>query len=236
MSELLLSFKRDGETWDGSIAIDAATPAAFAGLSFKRLIASVSDALHAAGEPLPKVLLQRTDHEGLLPYVLDEATVRLIHDDPVAAFTAMSTRYDSPGNVLARMHAQPQKPRLLTVGHDVLANAFGDYLYTRVRKHELECPGCGFWGMYATPGLLADKDRAGDVFKTIFVCRKKCLNRFPVTCTDTWAYVSTAYLLDETNLAGFFFPRGWNEGKPWVSRERLTAMFDAYKAEKESAS
>lgn len=37
-------------------------------------------------------------------------------------------------------------------------------------------------------------------------------------------------------MAMFYFPRAWNGGRPWVTRERLQQLFNQYKEEKEHAS
>ena len=70
------------------------------------------------------------------------------------------------------------------------------------------------------------------MFKTVFDCKKKCRNRFVVTCMTTWGYVHIEDLL-KTTLNAFYFPRAWNEGRPWVSRETLNTLYNQYKTEKE---
>jgi predicted RNA-binding Zn-ribbon protein involved in translation (DUF1610 family) len=127
----------------------------------------------------------------------------------------------------------PVPPAPIRAGHATLADAFGEVIYFRVRGHELECPGCGFWGMFTSPGLLKDPDRAGTRFKTAFVCPKKCGERFIVSCEDSWGYVHVEDLLKSSKLNAFYFPRTWNEGRPWVTRESLQQKYNEYKAEKE---
>jgi hypothetical protein len=189
-------------------------------------------------EPID-IHIMRTDRDGLTPYKLDPATVNLIRTNPEAAVAALSVPDRSPSGEVRRVREAnvPTVMPPLKVGDDVLADAFGDQLYFKVRGHELECPGCGFWGMFTSPGLLNDPDRAGLSFKTAFVCRKRCgCERFIVTCNKEWGYVDTAYLLEKTTLAAFYFPRVWNGGKPWVTREALQKMYQQYRQEKEQAS
>lgn len=208
----------------------------FDGFEFKRMMGLLANVLgNWPPEQEVEVLLQRTDHEGLLPYKLDAKTVTLFRTDPVAAIAAFGFPTQSVSNTVARVQ-RDRAPRVqpsIRAGHDTLADAFGDQLYFKVRKHELECPGCGYWGMFASPSLLAAPERAGECFKTAFVCPKKCGGRFLVTCLETWGYVDTKYLLERTKLDAFYFPRAWNEGKPWVSRESLQQKYNAYSTEKE---
>jgi hypothetical protein len=194
---------------------------------------------HWPDEDPVDIFLKRTDHEGMTPYKLDAATVNLIRTNPLAASLALSVPDRSPSGEVRKVHEAtvPIVMLPLKVGDDVLCDAFGDQLYFRVRGHELECPGCGFWGAYTALGLLNDPDRAGASFKTAFVCRKRCgCQRMIVTCNKEWGYVDTSYLLEQTKLAAFYFPRAWNGGRPWVTRDALQKMFNQYKEEKEHAS
>jgi hypothetical protein len=138
------------------------------------------------------------------------------------------------GEEQVRRERAPTPPTTLRTGHATIADAFGDSVAFKVRGHELECPGCGFWGMYTTPGLLNDPERAGQTFKTAFVCPKKCRGRFIVSCQKEWGFVGVDYLLDQTKLDAFYFPRDWNGGQPWVSREDLQKKYDEYKKDKEN--
>lgn len=183
------------------------------------------------------VLVQRTDRAGLLPYKLDAQTVALLRKDPVAGIEALSFSTASPtvAELAAKTLASPPAPPTMRTGHATLADTFGDSIAFKVRGHELECPGCGYWGLYTTPGLLNDPERAGMTFKTAFVCPKKCRGRFVVSCQKEWGFVEVDYLLNKTTLEQFYFPRVWNGGQPWVSREDLQKKLIEYKKEKEKA-
>lgn len=203
--------------------------------NFHDMMVAVCNTLkHWTEEPEMRVVLKRTDHPNLNPYVLNKEMVDLMRKDSEAAAATFEFPTHTPSDAVRRA-AQAQRSTIptLVVGSDIAADAFGDNLYFKVRGHELECPGCGFWGMYISPGLLSHEDRAGECVKCIFGCSKKCHARFVVTCMDKWGFVSTEYLLDHTKLGGFYFPRAWNEGKPWVSRESLQKRYDEYLAEKE---
>ncbi len=241
---VMLSYRRTAEDLStGDIKSDenglTTDEGTFENLEFKRMMQKLASVLLCFPEDQPvDVLLQRTDREGLLPYKLDAATVNLLRTDPVAAIQAMEYPTHSPSGTVRRVREERQLHVLppIQVGHEALADSFGDVLYFRVRGHELECPGCGFWGMFTSPGLLADPERAGQVFKTIFVCPKKCKERFAVTCQEKLGYVDTEFLLERTKLDRFYFPRAWNGGRSWVSRESLQKKYDEYKAEKENVS
>lgn len=212
----------------------------FRSCSFKDMLIKVHEtAKHWPDEEPVNIVIKRTDREGLSLYRLDPTTVKLIRTDPEAAAAAMSVPDRSPSGEVRKVHEAnvPLVVPPLKVGDAVISDAFGDQLYFKVRGHELECPGCGFWGAFTTPGLLNDHERVGSSFKTAFVCRKRCgCEKFLVTCNKEWGYIDTTYLLEQTKLAAFYFPRAWNGGRPWVTRENLQKMFNQYKQDKEHAS
>lgn len=211
----------------------------FAHVEYRSMMKELAGVLtHWSPEEHPelKVLVQRTDRAGLVPYTLDQQTVDLMRTDPVAGIEALSFTQASPTVIeetTKRAHNPPPMPTL-KVANATLCDAFGETVAFKVRGHELECPGCGFWGMFTTPGLLNDPERAGQVFKTIFACPKKCHARLQVSCHAEWGFVRIEDLLTKTKLDAFYFPRAWNGGQPWVSRESLQQKYDAYKKEKES--
>ena len=241
MTAVILEYRRDDAemTSSGRLLLDGGELLVFKGYAFRDMLKAVARVLSdAPTEGEVSVAIQRTDREGLTPYALEASTVKLLREDPVAAIQAMEFPTQSPSLTVQRAREE-RAPRVVVpirAGHDTLADAFGDVVYFKVREHELECPGCGFWGMYASPGLLKDKERAGEVFKTAFMCPKKCHTRFIVTCMMGWGFVQAEYLLKNTTLSSFYLPRAWNEGKPWVSRESLQQKYDAYKKEKETCS
>lgn len=212
----------------------------FQSLPFKDMLLRVHATMQNWPEEEPiDIVILRTDRDGLMPYRLDQATVKLLRTDPDAAAAALTVPDRSPSGEVRRVREAnvPIVIPPLKVGDAVLADAFGDQLYFKVRGHELECPGCGFWGAFTTPGLLNDPDRAGVSFKTAFVCRKGCSGgRFVVTCNKEWGYVDTTYILEKATGSVFYFPRAWNGGRPWVTREVLQKMYMQYKEEKEHAS
>jgi hypothetical protein len=243
--EVTLEYKRVGNTMSsrGRILSRAGglvtEEGDFDGVEFRPMMKQLAAVL--ANWPVDEVselavIIQRTDHAGLLPYKLDKQTVDLLRTDPVAGLEALSFSAVSPtvAEQTVKRELSPPTPPTLRTGNATLADAFGDAVAFKVRGHELECPGCGFWGMYTTPGLLSDPERVGQVFKTAFVCQKKCHGRFIVNCQKEWGFVEVKYLLDQTEFPAFYFPRVWNEGRPWVSREDLQKKYREYQQEKEN--
>jgi hypothetical protein len=213
--------------------------AEFDGIEFRKMMARLAGVLQRwPVEQAVDVDLVRLDHLGTGVYRLDTATVQLLRTDPVAAIATMEYPMASPSTTVQRLREERTSRACAPIpaGYVTLADAFGDQLYFRVRKHELECPGCGFWGMFISPGLLKSDERMGSVVKTAFVCPKKCGQRFVVSCDTEWGYVSTKYLLENTTLERFYFPRSWNEGQSWVSRVTLQHKYDEYQKEKDACS
>jgi hypothetical protein len=228
-------------TSSGTIVIDhdnCAVETSFKAASFQSMISKLCDELRQV--PDAEVFIRRTDREGLVPYKLDAKTVTLIREDPLAAAEAMTYHQTSPSTAIKRMRERNVaiEPQPVRVGFDVLSEAFGDDVYFRVRGHELECPGCGFWSPFTSQGLLNDPDRVKTVFMTAFVCQKKCRGRFIVKCWERWGSVPVEYLLKNTKLDLFYLPRPWNDGGSggWIGRAALQYKFDQYNKEKESCS
>lgn len=231
--KVVLAYARDPDalTSTGTIRTLAGLEVRFAGLPFRRMIYRLSEVLRQ--HPDAVVELQRTDHENLTPYALDVATVDLIRTDPVAAASAMEVHPSpSTGVKISKAERTLIEAPPLPAGMVTLAEAFGEILYFRVRVHELECPCCGFWGMWAIPAMLKDPDRAGAIIKTIFVCPKKCRLRFPVTCDGGWGWVHVEDLL-KLQHDRFYFPREWNVGGPWIGKDDLRQKYATYVQEKE---
>ena len=240
MIQVILEYRRDAGamTSTGQIStgdVDGTRIVAFNSLEFREMLKVLCRVLsYAPAEEEVEVHLQRTDRDGLLPYKLDAVTVTLLRTDPVAGIQALEYPSPSPSTTVQRVREErsPSPPPLVTAGRAVLADAFGDVIYFKVRGPELECPGCGFWGRYTLPEVLSDPDRVGAEYKTIFACSRKCRRRFHVSCAKEWGYVDVDYLLKNTDLQAFYFPRGWNQGHLWVSREALQKKFEEFTAEK----
>ncbi len=239
--EFILRYKREGELSTGTVESKEGEEqkilATFSCLHYDQMLKQLCQALATCPlEADVSITIQRSDRAGLNPFPLDKATVELFRTDPVAAVRIMAQPLRSPSSIEkeVRDESTPIKLGPIRACTDAAAEAFGDNLFFRVRDVSLECPGCGFWGAFTTPGLLHHSSREGIEFKTTYVCRAKCLERFVVTCREKWGYVSTEFLLMDTKLDRFYFPREWNGRRPWILREELQQLSDSYKKEKES--
>ena len=221
MQTVTLEYRRDcfADTSTGRV-VHRSGFTEFTTLPFRAMLRLLCGTLAQLETKDIEVTLQRTDRAGLLPYRLDNATVQLLVDDPIAGIQAMEYASPSPSTIAQRIREERNPPTTLgvTAGLDALADAFGDTIMFRVRGQELECPGCGFWGGYV----------AGS---TRFSCHKKCQHSFVVRCARTWGYIRVEHLL-EMDLDRFFFPRVWNQGQSWVSREELQKKYAEYLYEK----
>ena len=173
--------------------------------------------------PAACAAIMRTDRPGLLPYVLDAETTRLLREDPVVVIQSMNYPAQPVGKPPPE-DTTPLEVSPIRTGHDTLAEAFGEKVYLRVRGGAVECPGCGYWGVLQG---------------TSFRCEKKCRLSgedylFLFEVSKCWASVDVEALL-ASGLAKFYLPRSWNEGRSWVRREELCEKYAAYKAEKETA-
>lgn len=221
MANVVLTYKRvDVDLSTGWLIHDeTARTVEFEKLPFTQMMSRFAEMLCAYPEAGGVIL--RNDRPGLKPFVLDQTTVDLLRVDPAAAIRSMTYTPPAPGTEERR--APP--PSGLIVGHDTLADGFGDKLYCRVRipgkkgsSADIECPGCGRWQRGYTP----------------FVCNHCGLVQYMRVVSPRWAEVPVESLLRLPHTR-FFFPRGWNKGHNWVPREELIARFEAYKKEKEQA-
>lgn len=228
-----LAYRRDegANTSSGYIAcceVGFVTETPFQNLAFRDMLLRLSAALMTwPKEQLIEVLLQRLDLSARAPYTLDAATVSLIRNDPEAAVQAMEFPTQSPLKIVQRVQdeRQPLRAAPIRAGHATLADAFGDEVYCRLRKHEVECPGCGFWSPYCSASALPPAQAP-------FVCLKKCKSVWVFRYTDAWAVIPVDSLL-AASLSAFYLPRAWNEGRPWIGREHLEKKYNEYIAEKE---
>ena len=175
-------------------------------------------AFHATCFPAAALQMQRIDRPGLPVHTLDEETSQLLRQDPEQVIRTMQVAVHVPAD-LPRSPAAP----VLAVGRDVLAAAFGDQLHCRVRKEkEVECPGCGRWQPVATDFRCA--------LCALAVSMTFSLNPETSHC---WGIVRTQDLLASSHPR-FFFPRAWNEGRYWITREALTQKYEQFTEERPS--
>jgi hypothetical protein len=224
-------FSRKGEVYSGSFlsydgdeqlySID------FCDLSFRGIIVD----LHRLLVELPEdtvLVFQRMDRPGLAKVTLEEETTRLIREDPVAAARAMS-----PAPVVVNLKDQqaamgkPMK-KLLRVGRDTLAAAFGDVIYCTMRRGGLvECPICGRWGRCSV-----DSTTQNGYFHCANCSAAIPGKSYPQEDGGWWG-IDMRVLLRETTSDSLYLPRDWNTTGPWIGRSDLQEKYDEYLKEKE---
>lgn len=215
--DLIIRYYRDeGDTCTGEVLLrwqDGARPAEqlhqLSKEKFNKLLSIASSELNQ--RTVAKVVMERTDHSNLKPYVFDNPTTELLRKDPVSVIRMLT---------MPHVHIDLRKPGgVFTAGYDTLAQSFGDDLYARVRAGEVECPGCGAW----------NKIDAEFIFK----CKRKCNIQVPVRFVEKWALFKTAQLL-LLGLPRYFFPRSWNKYGGWITHAALRGLYEQWKKEKRS--
>lgn len=207
----------------------------FDSIEFRPMLRDFAEALQQ--HPDAKAVWKRTDRAGLIPYDLDDRVTTLFRTDPLSAIQSMCPPSSTPSTTIKRAKEEREK-RLVAVsvraGFDTLADAFGDLVYARVRDRKgtphVECPCCGLWQFYM---------KATASIWSVICANPKC-GAFDqplpmVVANQKWAGFPTPTLL-QTKSTRFYFPRAWNDGRPWVSREDLSKKYDEYVSEKEKQS
>lgn len=229
MIEVILRYKRvDGDRSTGHLHthVDGPSPVdvvllRFESVDFSTMMYAFAKALQ--DYPDAQAVVQRTDRPGLVPYNLETNLADLFRTDPVTAVASMSTPYGSPSNTIERVKKEQEPIAFggLRVGYDTLVDSFGDILYTNydAEKTRIECPCCGIW----------------NPFSTEFVCvNPKCAKPLEIEeAAGRRMGFSTRLLLD-THSARYYFPRAWNNYKPWVTWEALNEKYEQFKKEKAS--
>lgn len=248
-TKLTLEHRREGHAYDGRIILMENSREAeldnFEQFSFARMMARLSK--QANLWPEAAIHMLRTEREDLQPVVLDASTCRKLREDPAEVIRSMTVTMDAVPRIEKQFKdsiAVKDSVKLrLRAGHDTLADAFGDFVYMRLRPHETdgmqgECPFTGKWmgfGAHADnpEQLLLKTGRQtahADWIPVELVGGSKTEN-------PKWIRVKTAELLEHA-LAGklperFFIPRKWNKTSPWIDREELRQMYEKYMEEKE---
>ena len=177
--------------------------------------------------PEADAVIQRIDRDGLVPYNLERKTTELFRTDPVAAITAMSSPFGSPSTTIQRVKEEAQLPVSsgLRVGHDVLADSFGDEVYVRLNSERMsvECPCCGFWAVVGKGFTMACANPSCAIHKVQTSFQSP---------TARWATFKTTDLL-AMQSSRYYFPRAWNVGS-WISWADLNDKYEQYKKEKAS--
>ncbi len=226
-TKILVSYKRTDVTYAGEQRVDGEVIDLFENVTFAQQIRILHLLLQK--HPDAEVELQRTDRAGLMPVYLEPDMVQLIREDPAKYIQAHTIPHrivdlrkkNERTSKLAEKHVVPAAA--IRAGHDTLKDAFGDVVYLNFRENRIEDPATGRWR--ATREVEADLGLA--VVDTIVVGATG-----PHGARAGWVTVRINDLLANNSLSGFYLPRAWNEGGPWISRAALIEKYNKYLEEK----
>ena len=225
MSTLVLRYKRLHEKigneypYQGVIVWNGVEKR-FDRMFFRGIIGELHNILKEA--PLEtRVIFQRTDREGIVPFELGEHTIRLIRRDPVLAYKKMNFN---------------SEPTVQVTGSGEGA-AFGRYVYLRVENGMIEDPLTGHWKTFAygpEKGWMIRDDETND--HTRWLPLVSLIDSAPEGATNLerlaftrWALLDVEQLLCRMDATRFYVPRPWNSHGPWISREELLKLYEKSK-------
>lgn len=225
MSEYIVKVSRDGTLYSGSVATPRGS-IALADVPYSRIIELLHQEIK--DDPEAAVLWARREVQNPEPELLEQWLVDSIKRDPSAAVAAMSP---TPV-VLDLRDTRPQElaGSILRSGHDILADAFGDWIYiARSEDGKADCPLCGRW--HKSLATLDNGATTADVIECNAATRQLALER----ASDAWFRIKT-YLLLRIPVERFFINCRWSwlMGGPWLTAQQLLAKFDRFKKERDN--
>ena len=186
----------------------------FQELPFRKVISRLHTILadHAA---LDRVIFQRVDRDGIMPFELGPKTVELLRTNPVEAYRSMNFNSD---------------PSVQATGQGLTAE-FGRYLYIRIETGKAQCPLDGDWKTLAFGHQSGWKIRGKNNNSSSWLSLHALIDDAPEGVSNIerivftrWALVDIEELL-KTDKNNFYFPLPWNINGPWVSREELMHLY-----------
>lgn len=227
---ILIEYQRDGTTYSGTLSRPSREPSTteetlhFTGWEFRKIIRELH--VWMVAHPNKDMIWVRRDIPPHTPYKLEEDLVQLIHVDPVRAVRAMSP---APVRVHIRDEVAVTEHQAVRVGHDVIADAFGDWVYVTATPdaRTASCLCCG------KDAAVKDSEPGSDPVITCERCGMRVWAHR--TGNPRWLRVSTEALL-HFGWGRYFIPRGWNPHGQWISAAELAAMYDTFKKERKECS
>lgn len=193
---------------DGSAAVQLLK--VFPSNSFSDILMGINDKLQAF--PIERVIMERTDRQGLLPVIMDAPTMELLKQRPLQALQLLGC--DISKFVSEKDGTLRTAPPPLRAGHDTIAETIGSVVYCRQRLREkqieVECPLCGMWTR-VDEDVLSCKEPGGRIvlLTLLFV--------------EGWAILNTVDLLG-VEIYKYYLPRGFNPKPPWLTKKDLQAL------------
>jgi hypothetical protein len=209
MITLTMAYKRIGTTFTGSVVTDGAESAGlfFSDTPYADMFKNL--ATFAKEHNADKVVLQRTDKDGIKPYELSDSLKQCLLED-TAKFISMT----SPVHRVYNLKEAP----LGDVVYHTLAKSLGDLIYVRVRGCNAECPCCGNWVAILNGSVAC-------------TCS---FNSKVVELSGLWAGFSTKELLARPETKFFLPGKAWSSGC-WVEKQKLSELYTKFEQEKENA-
>jgi len=239
MANVVLEYRRtEGMLSTGRVLVNDERVAEFEDIEFRKMLETFAAQLQT--DERNEAVFQRTDRPGILPYKLDPQVLELFRNDPVAAIDSMCPPTSPSVAIdLSKRRSKPPAVPQIRAGFDTLADSFGDAVYTRFRdgkKAGAECPGCGMWvpvhvSTVQLPGL-SELSYGNASMRCERNPNCPCHNHnIAVVLSERWAGMSTEALL-QTSATRFYFPRAWNDGRPWIRRKDIEKKYAEYVSEK----
>lgn len=227
MTVLTLRYKRIHKKVDGDFPYQGAfelgaVQEAFESMHFRRMVARTHEIL-SQHPHVERVVFQRDDRPGIVPFELGPGTVQLLRTDPTAAYRAMNFNPEPSVNVTAGS----------------LGSEFSQHVYIRVQEGKVEDPLTGAWKTLAYGHKQGWKVRGENNRSDTWLPLVALVDDAPEGVSSIerivfarWALVDVDELL-KTAATHFYLPRPWNVNGPWITREELQHLS---KKNKENAS
>lgn len=246
---LILEHRRVGHLYEGSIQLDDGQCWIFSDASYESMLRQLSDVMNEYDTE--SVVFKRTDKEGLNLVELDAFTTKLIRNNPVQAAKQMSpaprvVHIKSKVKVGDELHVEAVVQETASVdsikvtlnsGHDVLADAFGDLIYMRLKDNIIEFPFDGRWKEFTTYRPANVDQEALHIPEYRYASTKVMTWISPWRVSAEWAVIPASTLLEVgkvQKIDRYFLPRAWNTSGPWISHADLKLRYEEYQKEKEA--
>ena len=187
-------------------------------LSFRDIVQRVHEVLRAH-PGTSRVVFQRTERPGIMPFELGPRTVDMLRRDPEEAYQAMN--FNTEKSVQATGSGE--------------GSVFSRHVYLRVENGNIEDPLSGQWLTFAYGEKLGWMIRGPGNNTSKWLPLVGLIDDAPEGAKGIerlaytrWALLDVEELLARTN-SHFYLPRPWNTNGPWITREELLHLYNKSK-------
>jgi len=250
MDDVVVAYKRVGESYTGEIFLrsgeERSTGTSFEDKSYAWIMARFAEVLKE--HPSYGGVMDVLSGSRYIRHRVDIKTAVLLRTDPAAAISSM---HHEPRVVIVKDVIVPAVVDWVEVsvkiGHDTLADAFGDNIYLRLKDEKVEFPFDGRWKSFTSQITRGHTKETGEPWEreALWIpgyhghVPERAVWISPSKVTDSWAVVPTDVLLEIGKIQGikrYYLPRAWNQSGGWISHEDLQTKYDEYLKEKEDVS